>query len=75
MPHPFQIGNIYANRKGDYKVIRIDEAHNKMVIRYVHNGERYETTISDSERILENINLETSTVLSLPRPKRRANSG
>jgi hypothetical protein len=74
MPHPFQIGKIYANRKGDYEVIRIDDAQNTMVIRYIHNGESYETTISDSERILENINLENTTVPSQPRAKRRTNS-
>jgi hypothetical protein len=58
MTHPFQIGNTYTNRKGDYQVVSLDERQDKMVIRYVDNGKNHETTITDSERIWENMNWE-----------------
>jgi hypothetical protein len=55
MNHPFKVGEIYKNRIGAYEVIRIDEKHNVMLIRYFDSGEEFETKIDVQARILRNI--------------------
>jgi hypothetical protein len=53
--HPFRVGEIYANRNGEYEVIDISPP--KMTIRYHSNNQLLVTDIALSARIWENLHL------------------
>ena len=53
--HPFRVGEIYANRVGEYEVIDISPP--KMTIRYHSNNQILVTDIALSARIWENLHL------------------
>ena len=57
MSSPFRIGEKYRNRKDEYEVVSIDG--NQMVIRYQQGG-TLSTTVTDQQRIWENILAEES---------------
>lgn len=58
MEHPFSIGKIYANRKGPYEVVALDEANNEMRIRYADTGDEQPVKISGQARIWNNMLLD-----------------
>jgi hypothetical protein len=58
MESPFKVGELYQNRLGLYEVVRLDEADDRMLIRYTENGEEVETSISLQGRIWRNMNWE-----------------
>ncbi len=58
MESPFKVGELYQNRLGLYEVVRLDEADDRMLIRYTENGEEVETSISLQGRIWQNMNWE-----------------
>jgi len=76
MKHPFQVGEKYRNREGEYEVIGLDGS--KMVIRY-SNGKVLETTVEMQTRIWENIQADASMSLPDqtfgPRPSRQRRGG
>jgi len=57
MDHPFELGQTYRNRDGDYEVVEISGPN--MVIRY-RNGRQIETTVKLQTRIWKNIQAEQS---------------
>ena len=57
MSSPFRVGEKYRNRKDEYEVVSIDGNH--MVIRYQQGG-TLSTTVTDQQRIWENILAEES---------------
>ena len=57
MSSPFRVGEKYRNRKDEYEVVSIDG--NDMVIRYLQGG-TLNTTVTDQQRIWENILAEES---------------
>ncbi len=57
MSSPFRVGEKYRNRKDEYEVVSIDG--NDMVIRYQQGG-TLNTTVTDQQRIWENILAEES---------------
>lgn len=69
MSSPFRVGEKYRNRKDEYEVMSIDG--NQMVIRYQLGG-TLSTTVTDQQRIWENILAEESikTVIRRPAPPR-----
>ncbi len=70
--HPFRVGEIYANRVGEYEVIDISPP--KMTIRYHSNNQILVTDIALSARIWENLHLppevaeEPTRSRPLPKP-------
>lgn len=58
MTHPFNVGGTYANRKGCYEVVSLDEAKNLMIIRYIDTGETIDSGIDLQARIWENMGWE-----------------
>ncbi len=70
--HPFRVGEIYANRVGEYEVIDISPP--KMTIRYHSNNQLLVTDIALSARIWENLHLppevaeEPTRSRPLPKP-------
>jgi len=70
--HPFRVGEIYANRVGEYEVIYISPP--KMTIRYHSNNQILVTDIALSARIWENLHLppevaeEPTRSRPLPKP-------
>ena len=64
MKYPFEVGNKYQNRKGEYEVIRIHEPN--MDIRY-SNGSTDTVKISLQARIWENMQIDASTKHQAPR--------
>jgi len=70
--HPFRVGEIYANRVGEYDVIDISPP--KMTIRYHSNNQILVTDIALSARIWENLHLppevaeEPTRSRPLPKP-------
>ena len=65
MSSPFRIGEKYRNRKDEYEVVSIDGNH--MVIRYQQGG-TLSTTVTDQQRIWENILAEESIKNATRRP-------
>ena len=57
MTLPFRVGEKYRNRKGAYQVVSIDG--DRMVIHYLSGG-TLTTTITDQQRIWENMSAEDS---------------
>lgn len=55
MNHPFKIGEVYSNRRGNYEVVQLDNEQDTMVIRYVDNGEEVERNIETQARIWQNM--------------------
>lgn len=58
MDHPFATGEVYANRKGPYEVVKIDDQAGKMLIRYLDSGEDQEVSIRIQARIWNNVQLD-----------------
>jgi hypothetical protein len=56
--HPFEVGGNCENRKGRYEVVSLDEARNRMMIRYLDSGETLKSPIDVQARIWENIGWE-----------------
>lgn len=61
MEHPFSIGEIYANRKGPYEVVALNETDNEMRIRYTDTGDEQPAKISAQARIWNNMLLDEQT--------------
>lgn len=55
MDHPFVIGKVFANRKGAYKVVKIDDQAGKMLVRYLDSGEDKTIDIKTQVRIWHNM--------------------
>lgn len=55
MDHPFQIGQVYSNRRGNYEVVHLDNKQGTMVIRYTDDGEEAESKIPTQARIWQNM--------------------
>jgi hypothetical protein len=55
MEQPFQVGSIYRNHIGAYKVLRFGPEPEKMLVRYLATGEEDELTIALQERIWRNM--------------------
>lgn len=55
MNHPFKVGELYQNRLGLYEVAFLDETNDRMLIRYLENGEEIDTSITLQGRIWQNI--------------------
>ncbi len=74
--HPFRVGEMYANRVGEYEVIDISPP--KMTIRYHSNNQILVTDIALSARIWENLHLPPEVAVeptrSRPLPKPAAAS-
>ncbi|NDJ36549.1 MAG: arginine N-succinyltransferase [Chloroflexi bacterium] len=51
----FEVGEIYENRLGEYRVIDIDRRSDEMILRYLDTGERLETSVTLQRRIFRNI--------------------
>lgn len=60
--HPFEVGQSYRNRDGEYRVISITEPD--MVIRY-RNGREIESPIALQARIWENMQEDDGYELEL----------
>ena len=72
LKHPFQVGEVYRNEKGEYEVVSIEGP--TMVIRW-SDGSTWEGSIALQERILERIRLQKEARLERAlRPKRQATS-
>jgi hypothetical protein len=56
--HPFAIGEVFANRRGPYEVVRIDDQSGKMLVRYLDSGEDQEVSIGIQARIWNNMQLD-----------------
>lgn len=53
--HPFKVGGYYANRKGRYEVLSIDDGSGNMVVSYTKNSDEDELTIQTQARIWQNM--------------------
>ena len=58
MDHPFIIGEIFANRKGTFEVVKIDDQAGKMLVRYQESGEDQAVAIEIQARIWNNMQLD-----------------
>ncbi|GAB4481794.1 MAG: hypothetical protein Kow00124_29920 [Anaerolineae bacterium] len=58
MSHPFEVGQVYANRNGSYEVLSIDERRGTMQVRYLETDAEAELIIRIQQRIWENLALE-----------------
>jgi hypothetical protein len=74
MAHPFEVGETYRNRKGEYEVVSLHGS--RMVIRYT-DGSLLQTTVDMQKRIWQNIQMEAQLereqqrAAARPRLKRR----
>lgn len=55
MDHPFKIGEVYSNRRGNYEVVQLNNKQGTMVVRYVDSGEEVEHNIETQNRIWQNM--------------------
>jgi hypothetical protein len=67
--HPFVVGEVFANRKGTYRVVSIDDQAGKMLVRYLDSGEDQKVSIRIQARIWHNLQLDERA------PVRRADRG
>lgn len=58
MTHLFQVGKVYANRKGSYEVVNLDQKTGDMLIRYTDTGDEQVVNIELQARIWNNMRLE-----------------
>ena len=65
LTHEFVVGGRYANRRGDYEVIAIDEANDRMTLSYIQGGERQTCDLSGQTRIWGNMQREHTVQASL----------
>jgi hypothetical protein len=56
--HPFIVGEVFANRKGPYEVVKINDQAGKMLIRYLDSGEDQAVAIELQARIWRNMQLD-----------------
>lgn len=56
--HTFQIGAQYANRRGTYEVVAVDATSERMLIRYLRDGEEHQVALSIQARIWQNMTWE-----------------
>jgi hypothetical protein len=69
MRNPFEVGDTYRNRRGEYEVVELDEPD--MVIRYA-DGQLLETTVRLQARIWRNLQAEKAAMEAAERrPKRK----
>jgi topoisomerase IA-like protein len=54
----FQVGEIYSNRIGQYKVINIDQASGRMDVCYIEGGETKSLDMTIQSRICRNMQLD-----------------
>lgn len=66
MDHPFEVGQVYRNRKGEYRVVSLNGP--RMVIRYT-DGSVLHTTVEIQERIWSNIQAEVALEREIQRAK------
>ncbi len=54
----FQVGEVYSNRIGQYKVIKIDQASGRMDVCYIEGGETKSLDMTIQSRICRNMQLD-----------------
>ena len=54
----FKVGEVYKNRLGEYKVLKVDQASGKMEVRYLESGDSKNLDITIQSRICKNMQLD-----------------
>lgn len=57
MNHPFQVGKVYQNRRGQYEVVSLND-QDEMMIRYLESGEDRVVSVEAQARIWQNMSWE-----------------
>ncbi len=54
----FKVGEVYKNRLGEYKVLKIDQASGSMEVRYLESGDGKTLDMTIQSRICRNMQLD-----------------